>query len=307
MQLGEAHFIISRLNGYALTAASAENEAQITLREIDPKSVLQQWIHQEDGTIALALNLKKVIDIRWNDQRMGVPIHIWDNNGGKNQQWFVTINMGLQSKCNNLYIDISGEDVKENSKLIMYEANYQRNQMWSFVHIEELTREILDFNTKRYKHIRDRSISDYAVDVEILNETKMFTLNGFESFVEGGEMEIKPLDKETTLLSITGSGKTDLFGVVSVHIREVDEDFAISFSLKKTLFGVRNNAYAIRFLTEVDIASEKLYQDMQKDKNRLDVMESKVQDMVVSSNEFHVRGRMTRGNKPLLQIILTRN
>ena len=67
-------------------------------------------------------------------------LHIWDCNGTPAQQWSTTannlpgvfnpINRGLQSRLNNMCIDVFAWDYNNNKQLVTWPCNGQNNQRW---------------------------------------------------------------------------------------------------------------------------------------------------------------------------------
>lgn len=137
--------IRSKWNNCALTI---END-QLIVKDVQPGNVNQQFMRH--GNVIKNRTNNKVLDILGENTEKGAKIGMYDNNGGKNQQWTFDFTGGqppnvaasqyyqgnkkdffIVSEMHGKVLDIAEEKIEAGGKIIMWDKHNPKreNQLW---------------------------------------------------------------------------------------------------------------------------------------------------------------------------------
>ena len=147
-----SYTIVSKLAGLPITAASGaakgsnaelgpmdySSNQRFTFVDASPAGNPNRPI--ADGTYVIESSLAPgiVLDVTGYSKKAGANVEIWNDNGGKNQQWTITWDStvdayAITSVNSGLFLDASGAKATNGANLIQYTGNSGKNQRWTIV------------------------------------------------------------------------------------------------------------------------------------------------------------------------------
>lgn len=307
----EVYWIISRLNGYALTAENTSQGCHAVTKAIDPFSLLQKWSYTNK-----TLKLKSsgyVLDISGGKKEAGADIILWKENDGINQKFEITSDGLIQSKLNNLCLDIAGEFTSEQGKIITWNTSYQLNQLWVIVPADQLTKEFIEELNVKHKVIRNQPQNEYCIEVNIKNISSNILYDP-EIFLVSGTVDVaKSIEQNQTgycrFYSKEKSG--GLTGIIAYTIKGAESKMAILFEIQETgllIFVQRFWGMVALFVSDDEPINEKLYNQMIKSKHKINLNEQNpFSDVNIFSYLHQIKARFSKGNKALISIEISNN
>lgn len=139
---GEYHIVSALDNTKALDVANAvtNNGANINLySNLDDSAQVFTITYLGDGYYKIINNhSKKSIDVDNLGTTNGTNVKQWEDNGSDAQKWVIKESGDGQyfyiiSKCNGLYLDVSGGNPDNGTNVQMYGGNGSNSQKWKFV------------------------------------------------------------------------------------------------------------------------------------------------------------------------------
>lgn len=252
MQVGKQYYIISRLNGLALSANCLNEGSALYMKQLQVAYKEQQWTLTKEGTITVGID-GYCIDIKEANRNPGGILILYKPNGGSNQKWEIKDGMVISKHASTLFqtmvLDIAYENPKYNATVITWTMHreFAMNQLWDFVPIDQVTKDTVDVSNIMCQKMRTISGEDRMISIEFeskydLDHPKFYLRNGkvdHVGFVGKGKLvcaaKIYQIDRDDVMHGVATFSK----GSETIHImflvgKGSERTMSVGFNLTKT-------------------------------------------------------------------------